>query len=536
MPRSWIVFVFALTLVRFSIWPARTSVSADVSEIALHIEATGADSRVDIRWSASRSGPASTYDVLRAAHASGPFVRVNSRPLETCLYSDFVGVNKQTYFYQVIEKVAGAPPAARRSNTAHAETRAMTDDELLTSVQRAVFRYFWDNAHPASGLAFERCRAGRRARGACTIGGSGFGLLAIMVGAERGFVTRRQAATRTLGILTFLQEKADRFHGAWSHWLDGGSGKTIPFSEFDDGGDLVETAYLIQGMLTLRAYFSADSPVEREIRRRITRMWREVEWDWYLGPEKGPTLYWHWSPRNAWKMHLPILGFNECMITYLLAIASPTHPIAADCYYEGWAGKPRYSNGCSYFGQRQWVGRPLGGPLFFTHYSFLGFDPRAKHDRFCNYFDNNRNISLIHHAYCIKNPHGHAGYGPGLWGLTASDGPDGYRACSPTHDDGTIAPTAALSAMPYTPTESTAALRHMYHQYGKQLWGEYGFRDAMNLDRQWFADTYLAIDQGPIICMIENYRTALCWRMFMSNPEIQPMLQAIGWQSEPNEQ
>lgn len=499
---------------------------------AFQIAATGQDSRVDIQWAVPRPDMHVTYNILRSTDARGPFVQINKRPLETSIYSDFVGVNLWTGYYQVVQQIDGKGPAARRSNVVQAQTRAMSDDELLTSVQRAVFRYFWDNAHPVSGLAYERCRSGSRPRGACTIGGTGFGLMAIMVGAERGFITRRQAAARVLEILTFLQEKSTRYHGAWSHWLDGKTGQTIPFSKFDDGGDLVETSYLVQGMLTLRAYFREENSAEREIRARITRMWREVEWDWYLGPDKGRVLYWHWSPRYGWKMHLPIVGFNECMITYLLAIASPAHAIAPECYHDGWAGRPGYANGHAYYGEKQWVGRPMGGPLFFTNCSFLGFDPRGKHDRFCNYFENNQNISLIHHAYCCENPGNHVGYGPGLWGLTASDGPDGYRACSPTRDDGTVAPTAALSAMPYTPVQSLAALKHMYREHGKRLWGEYGFRDAMNLDKGWYADTYLAIDQGPIICMIENHRSALCWRMFMTNPEIRPMLQAIGWQVE----
>jgi hypothetical protein len=222
------------------------------------------------------------------------------------------------------------------------------------------------------------------------------------------------------------------------------------------------------------------------------------------------------------------------MIVYLLAIASPSHPIPADCYYKGWCGEPpdEYVNGNSYYGYKQWVGWPKGGPLFFTHYSFIGFDPRGKRDKYCNYFENNRNISLINRAYCAENPNNHKGYSNLVWGLTASDTPGGYRAHEPRRDNGTITPSAALSAMPYVPEESIATLKHFYYELGDKLWGEFGFRDAFNPDKNWFAESYLAIDQGPIVCMIENYRTGLCWKMFMSNPEISVMLKKIGWKSD----
>jgi len=282
-------------------------------------------------------------------------------------------------------------------------------------------------------------------------------------------------------------------------------------------------------MLTVRRWFDRDDVVESEIRRRVTELWHEVEWDFFRQHADSKRLYWHWSPNYGWHINLPIVGYNECMITYLLAIASPTHAIPAECYYEGWASNRRYENGQTYYGYKQWVSRPMGGPLFWTQYSFLGFDPRGKQDRFCNYFENSRNIARIHRAYCIENPEAHRGYSDLVWGLTASDTPDGYRANAPGQDDGTIAPTAAISSMPYTPAVSLAAMKHFYHEYGDRIWGECGFRDAFNLDRNWFADSYTAIHQGPIICMIENYRTQLCWRMFMSNPEIAPMLHAIAF-------
>ncbi len=496
--------------------------------------ARGADSRIDLRWPPGRPAGVVGYNIYRADSPAGPFKKLNTALHRRPLYSDFLGENGRVCCYRV-----GCVDRAGRETfpwpTARAASRAMTDDELLTSVQEATFRYFWDWGHPVSGMARERARS----RNACATGGTGFGVMAIMVGAERGFVSRRDAAARLLHIVRFLQTKATRYHGAWSHWINGRTGRTIPFAKkrgvrADDGGDLVETAFLIQGLLAVRQYFDRSDPAETELRRRITQLWREVEWDWYLREPGGKTLYWHWSPRYGWFMNLRIRGFNECLIVYLLAAASPTHPIPGSCYYEGWAGGRRYANGRTYYGYKLWVGPPLGGPLFFTHYSFIGFDPRGWRDRFCCYFENNRRITLIHRAYGIANPKGFKGYGPQLWGLTASDGPDGYAARAPgRRDDGTIAPTAAISAMPYAPRESLAALKHMYHAYGARLWGEFGFHDAFNPTRDWFAKSYLAIDQGPIVCMIENYRTGLCWRMFMANPEIAPALRAMGWTRAP---
>ncbi|MBT3199195.1 MAG: beta-glucosidase [Phycisphaerales bacterium] len=409
----------------------------------------------------------------------------------------------------------------------------MTDEQLLASVQEATFRYFWDWAHPVSGMARERYPT----RGnTVTTGGTGFGLMAIIVGVERKFVAREAAAWRVRKMLTFLEEKAQRHHGAWPHWLNGATGATVPFSKFDDGADLVETSFLVQGMLTARQYFNRSDPVETDIRKRATRLWRGVEWDWFLRKGDKKVLLWHWSPKYGFKKNMGIGGaFNECMITYLLATASPSHPIPAECYHSGWAGSKRYVNGKSYYGYRQPVGRPMGGPLFFTHYSYLGFDPRGKRDKYCNYFVNNRNITLINRAYCIANPQKHKGYGPNVWGLTASMAPDGYNANAPgRRDTGTITPTACISAMPYTPKESLAAMKHLYHTYGGKLWGPMGFRDSFNPGRDWFARGYLAIDQGPIVVMIENYRSGVPWKMFMSSPEIAPALKAIGFKPAPD--
>lgn len=498
------------------------------------LKAVGGDSRIDLSWHSSGSSRVAGYNVYRADRAQGPFTRLNKQRHVPPLYSDFLGANGLRRWYRV-SGVSHDESESAWSTAVSAVSTPETRKELLTSVQRATFRYFWDFGHPVSGMARERNTSGDL----CATGGTGFGVLALVVGAERGFVPREAVVERLLTLTRFLAGRASRYHGAWAHWINGRTGATIPFAskngvQADDGGDLVETSFLMEGLLTARQYFDHDEPHERELRRRITALWQGVEWNWYLRRPGGKVLYWHWSPRYQWRMDFPITGqFNECLLTYLLAVASPTHPIPGSCYYEGWVGTPQtYVNGHTYYGYKQWVGPPLGGPLFFTHYSFLGFDPRGKRDRFCNYFEQNRNVTLINRAYCLANPKHFTGYSDLVWGLTASDEPDGYAVHCPgpdRRDNGTIAPTAALSAMPYTPAESLATLNHFYHVYGRRLWGEFGFHDAFNLTRNWFARSYLAIDQGPIVVMLENYRSQLCWRMFMRNPEILPALKAAGW-------
>lgn len=405
----------------------------------------------------------------------------------------------------------------------------MTDDQLLDMVQKYTFRYFWDFAHEASGMSRERNTSGNTV----TSGGSGFGIMAIPVGIERGFITREEGVLRVLKILNFLSA-ADRFHGAWSHWINGNTGAVIPFSPNDNGGDIVETSFMAQGLLTIRQYFNGESTDEQQIVQLATELWEGIEWDWYRR-EASSSIYWHWSPDLAWTMNMKVSGWNEAAIVYLLAIASPTYSVPASLWETGWVGN-NYSNTRTIYGNQLFVGWDYGGPMFFAHYSFLGFDPRDKADKYANYFDQNRNQSLVQQAYSIDNPKGFEGYSAEAWGLTASDDPDGYLAHEPnsSRDNGTISPTAALSSFPYTPEESMLALKHFYRNLGEDLWDWMGFKDAYNESRNWVASSYLAIDQGPIILMIENYRTQLLWDNFMANSEIQPMMDAIGFSYLPN--
>ncbi|MGD9930084.1 MAG: glucoamylase family protein [Mangrovibacterium sp.] len=401
----------------------------------------------------------------------------------------------------------------------------ISDEELLTKVQQQTFRYFWDFAHPVSGLARERNTSGETV----TIGGSGFGGMAILVGIERGFITRAEGVERLKTIVDFLG-KADRFHGAWSHWLNGSTGKALPFSQKDNGGDLVETSFMAAGLLAVRQYLKPANTEENLLIGKIDELWKTIEWDWYTRDGQN-VLYWHWSPDYNWEMNMKIQGYNEALITYIMAASSPIHPISADVYHEGWARSGGIVNSKEFYGIKLPVGYDYGGPLFFAHYSFLGIDPRNLTDQYAGYWEQNRNHSLINRAYCIENNQQYVGYSAECWGLTASDNHQGYSAHSPTNDLGVITPTAALSSMPFTPEESMDALRFFYYQLGDRLWGEYGFYDAFNLTESWTASSFLAIDQGPIVVMIENYRSQLIWNLLMSHPDVQNGLKRLGFTS-----
>jgi len=405
----------------------------------------------------------------------------------------------------------------------------LPEGELLEAVQRQTFAYFWDGAHPLSGLSADRrLTSGEPADDLIATGGSGFGAMAIIVAVERGWVTRADGVQRLNAMLDLLS-RATCYHGAFPHFMNGRTGATIPFTRKDDAGDLVETSFLIMGLLCARQYFSKDEPLEARIRGLVDYIWRDVEWDWYTRGRNS--LTWHWSPNNGWAMDLEIRGWNECLLTYLLAASAPRYGIDPDLYHKGFAMGREYLNGKSYYGIPLPLGTPYGGPLYFAHYSFSGIDPRGLKDRYADYWQQNLHHVRINHAHCELNPQGHKGYGKDCWGLTSSDGPQGYAGHAPDNDDGTIAPTAALSSMPYAPREAIAAIRHFLNAHDAKVWGRFGFVDAFCEAKQWYADTFLAIDQGPIIVMIENYRSELLWKLFMGVPEIQAGLRALSFTS-----
>ncbi|MBI1225360.1 MAG: T9SS type A sorting domain-containing protein [Bacteroidetes bacterium] len=493
------------------------------AQVSFPLSVNGYDSHVELRWPIPSGQVPDSYKIYRSTSGQGFSFLKTVNQNSSIDFTGFAGDTPDTYSY-FVQGLNGIGTVVANSDTLTTIVQKFTDNQLLDMVQRYTFRYFWDFGHPVSGMARERNSSGD----VVTTGGTGFGVMAVLVGIERGFITRQEGRDRILKIVSFLQF-ADSFHGAFPHWMNGNTGNVIPFGTYDNGGDLVETAFLMEGLLAARQYFDQSEPYEDALRQATTNLWEDVEWDFYR-KNNSNVLYWHWSPNYAWQMNFPIRGYNEAMMVYLLAIASPTHPVPASLWANGWASQ-NYVSGLSWYGHQLYVGPSYGGPLFFAHYSFLGFDPRNKKDAYANYFLQNKNHTLINRAFCIANPLNHEGYGETCWGLTASDDPFGYLAHAPggSTDNGTISPTAALSSMPYTFNESMAALKHFYREHGERLWGEMGFYDAFNLDQDWFADSYLAIDQGPIIGMIENYRTNLLWNLFMSNPEIQPALDAIGF-------
>ena len=430
-----------------------------------------------------------------------------------------------------------------QNGTPEKDTRPLTfasNDEFFDHIQKTHLNYMWEGAEPTSGLAPERVHIDgnypENDADVITTGGSGFGIAGLIVGIERGFIPRADGVARLHQIADYLA-KADRFHGVWSHWIYGKTGKVKPFGKKDNGGDLVESAFLIQGLLIAREYFKNGNETEKALAKKIDVLWREMDWTWYLNGKD--VLYWHWSPEYAWEMNFPLEGYNECLITYILAASSPTHTIPASAYHNGWArGGSIKSDAVAY-------GLPLvvkhngaegyGGPLFWAHYSYIGLNPKGLKDPYADYWEVNRNQALINYRYCVQNPKGFKGYAENCWGLTASYSVNGYAAHAPMIEDkGVITPTAALSSFPYTPDESMKALNYFYQDLGDKIWGKYGFYDAFSIQNNWYPQRYLAIDQLTIAPMIENYRTGLLWKLFMGAPEIQEGLKKLGFTVEKN--
>jgi hypothetical protein len=414
---------------------------------------------------------------------------------------------------------------------------AWTEDQLLDTLQVQTFQYFWDGAEPASGMARERIHMDgiypNNDRNVVTTGGSGFGVMAILVGVERGFISREEALARFRKIVDFL-ESADRFHGAWPHWLKGETGKVKPFSRKDDGGDLVETAFMIEGLLTVAEYFREGNQQEKQLVTDINRLWEGVEWDWYTRGGQD-VLYWHWSPNYGWEMNFPVGGYNECLIMYVLAASSPTHPVRPEVYHKGWALGGAIANDTVYYGLNTVLNfyehnDDPTGPLFWAHYSYLGLNPKGLRDRYADYWQLNTHHAMIHYRYALDNPKGFEGYGENQWGLTSSYSMRGYAGHHPGRSDlGVISPTAALSSFPYTPTESMQFLKYLYLE-ADSLIDVYGPYDAYSQSNHWYLPRYLAIDQGPIPIMVENYRTGLLWDLFMRNEDVQRGLARLGFE------
>lgn len=525
------ILVSFLSLLSFSCSDKTDNVPVVDPNISFTLSSNGTS--VSLNWSSSKSLP---IDIWRSVN-DGEFEKV-ALNINTPPYTDVISDAKDNdlIVYRVVPE--GGYPHSYEAKRDQQSIRLMllNDNQLMDKVQSATLKYFYDFAHPVCKMAVERSNNPNELD-VVTTGGTGFGIMAVIAGAERQFITRQQAFGHIRAITDFLMT-ADRFHGAYAHWYFGSTGKVKPFSQKDNGGDLVETAFLMQGLLTAKAYFSSSNSAEEvKLANDIDKIWREVEWDFYTQGQKK--LFWHWSKEFGFEMNMGISGWNEGLIVYVLAASSPTYSIDKETYINGYCNNGGIRNGKRYYGITLPLGNDseMGGPLFFTHYSFLGLDPRNLRDQFCdNYFEQNRNHVLINRAYCIDNPKKHNGYSENFWGLTASDCPiASYLAHAPGgNDNGTVSPTAALSSMPYAPEECMMVLKYLYRDLGSRLFGPYGFYDAINLnlslDKQ-VVKSYLAIDQGPIVVMMENYRSGLLWNNFMKNKDVLSGLSKLGFTS-----
>ncbi|MCL6259065.1 beta-glucosidase [Aquiflexum sp. TKW24L] len=488
------------------------------------------DSHIELQW--PKIEGANSY-LIFVSLEGGEFTQ-RTETSDTLLL-DF-WMNKEDVRKEIAYKIEAVTDQGNKEiGEINTQTREMNEEELLDMVQYYTFRYFYYGAEPNSAMAPERIHIDgyypANDPHIVTTGGTGFGIFGLISGIERGWISKEQGFGRFNKMVTFL-EKADRYNGIWAHWLDGQTGKTKAFSKKDDGADLVESAFLIQGLIAVREYYKNGNVEEKKLATRINRLWEEMQWNFHTKGGEN-TLYWHWSPNFGWEMNFPLEGYNECLITYVLAAASPTYSISPTAYQDGWARSGGIKNPVEAFGfplqLKHNTAESMGGPLFWAHYSYIGLDPRGLNDDYADYWLENQNHTLINRAWCIENPGNFKGYGEDLWGLTASYSINGYNAHHPGNDTGVISPTAALSSIPYTYEESMKVLKNLYFNYGDKVFGRYGFYDAMSPEHNFFPQRYLAIDQGPIVGMIENYRTGLGWNLFMQAPEISSGLEKLGF-------
>jgi hypothetical protein len=404
----------------------------------------------------------------------------------------------------------------------------ISDNALLDTVQKRTFKYFWDYGHPVSGLARDKTNTSEMDD--CSIGGTGFGILCLPVAVSRNFITRSEGLARMQKIVGFLKSKAKTFHGAFPHRINGTTGEVIIWSPKDDGADLVETSFLMMGMLTARQYFNGTDPIETALRNDINTLYQNVEWTWFKKNNEN-ALYWLWSPNYNWDITFMIRGWNETLITYLLAASSTTHTINKEVYDNGFTNNGGFKNGQSYYGINLPLGSAFGGPLFLSQYSFLCIKPIGLKDAYADYEVQTKNHTQINRSYCMENPKNYFGYSDSCWGLSASSTNVSYTSCSPANDVGVIAPTAALSSFAFTPKESMAALKYFYYRLGNYLWKDYGFVDAFNLNTNpvWIGPQELVYNQLPIMIAIENHRTGLIWDLFTSCPEVKAGMRKLGF-------
>lgn len=482
--------------------------------------------RIDLIW---ERGDLPHYEVQRSEDGGNTWTTLPNKTPELHVFSDFIGDPNVRRHYRVrnvrFSRSGGVTEIRAWSEVVQAQTRRFDVDALLGEVQEAAVRFYFEEAHPVSGLSPE----GQPGWGnVCAVGSTGMGMANIIVGVERGIVSREDGLQLALQMLRFLDQTAPKPRGALGHWMDGKTGEIKNFGEPKDAVDLVETAFLIQGAILLREYFDHPNPQELELRQTVNRLSADVQWDFFMQEDHiGPYMKWHWHPQDGfWKMG--VRGFNETMMCYILGIGSATHPIPVKSFFSGWMrGGRNFSHKQTHFGVTHDLGGGIGWPLFFAHYSHLGFDPNAVSHNGKTYFEHFTDATRVHRLYAQSRAEDFEGYGP-LWGLAASLNPDGYFASHPGQkDNGTIATTAALSSIPYLPEEVKGCMQVMYLDYGKELWGGYGFYNAINPSRDWLGARYIGIELGPIAPMIENYRSGLLWKLFMQSPEAQRAMKRL---------
>ena len=406
---------------------------------------------------------------------------------------------------------------------------ALTTEALLDTLQHTAFDYFWNEANPTNGLIKDRSTLSSP----CSIASLGFGLSAICIGIDHGWVSRDDGRARIRTALQTLWTKPQGnalsgtigYKGLYYHFLDmPGALRT-----WDCELSTIDTALLFAGIIDAKQYFDTADPVDVEVRALADSIYYRADWEFMRN--FAPSIYMGWKPGTGFSTFGQWIGYNEAMILFILALGSPTHPVPATT----WTAWTSGYNWSTQYGQTY----VIFPPLFGHQYSHCWIDFRSIYDTYManrgiTYFENSRRATLAQRAYCIANPSGRVGYGANQWGLTASDGPTGYnaRGAPPSqNDDGTISPTAVGGAVPFAPEVAIPALHHLYDTYGPQLFSTYGFRDAFNLtvNPDWYDTDYIGIDQGPIIVMIENYRTGKVWQRFMANPDIQRGLQRAGF-------
>lgn len=486
------------------------------------------DRSVVVHWDRSSDTNLLGYRLYTSLNPAGPFTQVTPVQLFTSpSYTMVNATNGVTCYFQVaaVDKSSLESP---RTNTVSATPRAFAnDDEFLDYVQATAFDYLWYEANPANGMVRDRSTA----TSPCSIAAVGFALTGIGIGIDHGWISREQGRQRTLATLQTFWSKPQGlgstgnigYKGWFYHFLD--MNTALRYTTFNTELSSIDTALLLAGVLYAKQYFDRDHPEEVAIRQLADGIYGRVDWNWMA---RGTNVFsMGWRPPTSW-ISSNWIGYNEAMLLYVMGLGA-TNPIPSSSWNAWTSGYTWLTySGLSF------VPFP---PLFGHQYSHCWIDFRHVADPYMNarnttYFENSRRVTLAQRLYCIANPLRHAGYGSNVWGITASDVPNGYmaRGAPPEqNDEGTIAPTAPGGSVMFAPEVCIPALRYMYDRFRTNIWTGYGFRDAFNLGTNWWGSDTLGIDQGPIVISIENYRTQRVWKRFMQNPEIRLGLERAGF-------